>query len=241
MTTEISNSPNADSGADKAAADKAAADKAAADKAAADSAGADKAAADKAAADKLAADKSGADKAAADKAAADKLVADKAAADKAGVKPNAPEKYEAFVAPEGVNLDAEVTSAFEAVAKELDLPQDKAQTIITKLSPVLKARGEAATAQVRSDMLAALKGDKDIGGEKFQSTVDAAKAAIEVHFTPGFKKFLDDTGLGNHPEMARGLSKIGAKLIADGWVPANKETAKDGDARSFFPNSQMNA
>ena len=52
----------------------------------------------------------------------------------------APEKYEEFKAPEGVALDAEVVKVYSEVAKELNLSQDKAQSVIDKLTPILAQR-----------------------------------------------------------------------------------------------------
>ena len=49
----------------------------------------------------------------------------------------APEKYEDFKAPQGVSLDADVVKGFSEVAKELNLPQDKAQAVIDKVTPIL--------------------------------------------------------------------------------------------------------
>ena len=153
----------------------------------------------------------------------------------------APEAYTDFTLPEGVTLDAKVIEQFSKTAKTLGLPQDKAQLVISEIAPVLKARGEATVAQVRSDMLAAAKADKDIGGEKFDHSVGLAKLAMETHFSKEFGNFLDVTGLGNHPEMIRGLAKIGKPLAPDGWVPGGKSTSTPGDARGFYPNSKMNA
>lgn len=224
------------SGAGAAATQADAATKAAADKATADAA-ATKAATDAAA--KEAADKAAAAaqtpeaKAAAEKAAKD--AADKLAA--AG----APEKYADFNAPEGATLDAEVVTAFQGVAKKLNLLQDKAQLVIDKLTPVMRARAAAATAQVKADLLSAAKADKEFGGEKLEASVATAKLAIDAYFAPSFKKFLDDTGLGNQPEIIRGLLKIAQPLKQDGHVEGSTKLGDTHDARKFYPNSQMNA
>jgi len=155
--------------------------------------------------------------------------------------PGAPEKYEAFTVPEGVTLEADVVEAFTDVAKTLGLPQDKAQVVIDKMAPALKARGEAAFAQTKADLLAASNADAEIGGEKFGESVAIAKLAIDAYFAPDFAKFLNETGLGNHPEMIRGLRKAGMSLRPDGWTPGTKSTDVPKDARSFYPNSKMSA
>jgi len=119
---------------------------------------------------------------------------------------------------------------------------DKAQKVLDKLVPALGEHGHKAVVKVREDMLAAAKADKEIGGDKFEENVGVAKLAIDAYFTPEFKKFLNESGLGNHPEMIRGLAKAGAPLKPDGWVPGSKAiTQPAGDARVLYPNSKMNA
>lgn len=129
---------------------------------------------------------------------------------------------------------------FTATAKELGLPVDKAQKVLDKLVPAIAERGQAAVQKVRDDMLAAAKADKDIGGEKFDENVAVAKMAIEAYFTPAFVKFLNDSGLGNHPEMIRGLMKAGAPLKPDGWVFGGRKPDTNTGAQSFYGNSKMN-
>jgi len=160
----------------------------------------------------------------------------------ATVVTGAPEAYADFTMPEGTTFAPEVLTVFKSTAKELNLPQNKAQLVIDKLVPAIEARGKAAIMQGRADMLAAAKADKDIGGEKFDESVAVAKFAMAAYFTPEFAKFLNDSGLGNHPEMIRGLVKAGIPLKPDGWVFGGKKPAVDGsDARVLYPNSQMNA
>ena len=180
-------------------------------------------------------------KAAADAAVTQTPEQKAAAAAAATPASTAPEKYTDFTLPEGVTLDAKVIEAFSKTAKTLGLSQGNAQLVISEIAPVFKARGESAIAQVRADMLAASKADKDIGGGKFDTSVGLAKLAMEAHFSKEFNAFLNLTGLGNHPEMIRGLAKIGKPLAPDGWVPGSKDAQTKGDARSWYPNSLMNA
>ena len=194
---------------------------------------------DKAATDAAAAAQTG-DKPAADSAAGsvDKAAADAAAAAKPAA---APEKYEAFKVPEGVVLDAPTMQTFEATAKELGLPQDKAQALIDKVAPAMKAQGEAAFESMKATMLTAAKADAEIGGDKFDENVAVAKLAIDAYFTPSFAKFLNDSGLGNHPEMIRGLRKAGLSLKQDGHVQGGSQSGPLQDAKGFYKNSNMNA
>lgn len=67
---------------------------------------------------------------------------EKAPKDSEADKPaeGAPEKYEEFKAPEGTMLDAAVMQQFGEVAKELNLPQDKAQDVVNKMAPIMVQR-----------------------------------------------------------------------------------------------------
>lgn len=126
----------------------------------------------------------------------------------------APEKYE-FATPEGVTLDSEVVTAFEGVARELDLPQDKAQSVIDKVAPIVAKRQAAAFEAVKTGWMNEAKSDAEIGGEAFEANLATSKLAMDNFFAPEFKQYLESTGIGNHPEMIRGLYKIGKTLQED--------------------------
>lgn len=162
------------------------------------------------------------------------------AAPVAPAEPAAPEKYE-FTPIEGVTPDAEVLSEFEAVAKELKLSNEAANKIIGKIAPKIASRQASAFKDVVSGWEAQTKADKDIGGEKLAENLAVAKRGMEAYFTPEFAAFLNTTGLGNHPEMVRGLHKIGLTVSEDKIVTGAQGTGKPGDARSLYPNSNMNA
>ena len=135
---------------------------------------------------------------------------------------------------------ASTLQAFETTAKELGLPQAQAQVLIDKMAPAMKAQGEAAFETAKADMLAAAKADPEIGGDKFDDSVATAKLAISAYFAPAFVKFLNDSGLGNHPEMIRGLAKAGVPLRQDGHVPGGRNPVGEISAKSFYDKSNMN-
>lgn len=154
----------------------------------------------------------------------------------APVAPVAPEHYE-FAVPEGVTLDAEVMTAFEGVARELDLPKGKAQSVIDKVAPVIAARQTAAFEAVKTDWGNQAKADKEFGGGALDANLATAKLALDEHFSPEFKNYLETTGLGNHPEMIRGLYRIGKTLAQDGAVRGRQASHSDASAaQRLFPN-----
>lgn len=149
----------------------------------------------------------------------------------------APEKYE-FTAPEGAQLDAAVVDAFSEVAKELNLPQDKAQKVIDKVAPMLAQRQSEAMQKTITDWHAATLADPEIGGDNLAETVGYAKKALNTFGSPTLVQMLDKSGLGNNPEFIRAFSKIGKAISEDSFVGGTRKdpTPEDG-ARSLYPNS----
>lgn len=131
----------------------------------------------------------------------------------------APENYETFTAPEGMTLDAGVVSEFAGTAKELGLSQEKAQTLINKLSPVIAQRQAAHVTETLTkadtEWQAAAKADPEIGGDKFDENVAIAQRAMTLA-TPAMKQLLNDSRLGNHPEVMRWMFRVGSQMSPDG-------------------------
>lgn len=155
----------------------------------------------------------------------------------------APEKYE-FTAPEGTTLDAVLLSEFEGVARELDLPQDKAQQVVDKLAPKVAERMQAQTldlvTQARTAWADASKTDKEIGGDKLAENLAVAEKAMATFGTPELRKLLDESGLGNHPEMIRVFVRAGKAISEDRPVLGSAQPAKPGSAQQIYAASNMN-
>lgn len=135
-------------------------------------------------------------------------------------KTGAPETYEDFTAPEGAAIVPEVLGAFKDAAKALNLSQADAQALVDKVVPgMLKnnaASVQSLAKQVSEGWLGASKSDTEFGGEQFDANLAVAKRTLESFGTPALTKFLNDSGLGNHPEMIRWAYKIGQQLGPDG-------------------------
>jgi hypothetical protein len=71
---------------------------------------------------------------------------------------------------------------------------------------------EAAREAQRDAWADAAQSDPEIGGAAFQRELDYAHQALKVYGTPELHEALESTGLGNHPELIRLLSKIGRSL-----------------------------
>ena len=156
---------------------------------------------------------------------AEQKAADEAAAAEAAKAAGAPDKYEAFKAPEGAALDPTVMTEFEAAARELNLPQDAAQKLVDKMAPVMAKQQAAQLEQLRTDWAAASTSDKEFGGEKLAENLGFARKAIDTFGTPELKTMLDQTGLGNHPDVVRFMVRAGKAISEDrivtGGAPAS--------------------
>ena len=161
----------------------------------------------------------------------------------------APETYEfnTKVADAPDELDPEVITAFGEVAKELDLPQDAAQKVIDKVAPVMQARQAKMVEQVREDWANESKADQEFGGENLNANLEIAKSSLKEFGTDALKSLLQESGLGNHPEVIRFMYRAGKAISEDAYVgnsqganPKNDGIPKDfnGIANALYSNQQ---
>jgi hypothetical protein len=134
-----------------------------------------------------------------------------------------PEKYE-FKAPEGSEFDPKVIEVYSGAAKEAGLSQEAAQKVIEKMAPALAARQLEQITAIHEQWRSASAADKEIGGEKFQENLGVAKKAYDNFATPELRKLLDDTGMGNHPEVIRMMFRVGKAISEDKVVVGNTGT-----------------
>ena len=165
------------------------------------------------------------------------------------VPEGAPDKYEfnAQVADAPDELDPEVLTAFGEVAKELDLPQEAAQKVLDKVAPVIQARQAKAVEEVKQEWFNESQSDEEFGGENLNSNLEIAKSSLKAFGTDALKSLLQESGLGNHPEVIRFMYRAGKAISEDGYV-GNSEGAmgkssgipKDfnGIANALYSNQQ---
>lgn len=151
-------------------------------------------------------------------------------------KPKAPEKYE-FKVQEGLTLDESVISQFSEVAKELDLSQEDAQKILDKVQPALQARQQEVVERARAEWEQTAKTDKEFGGDKLQENLAVAKKALDTFGTPELRTLLNESGLGNHPEIIRAFYRAGKAISEDGFVTGGKGISQpQSTAQRMYPN-----
>lgn len=142
--------------------------------------------------------------------------------------------------PEGVEVNEEHLNAFTSEAKELGLNNDQAQKLMDlhfKFHQETLEAQQEAWAEINENWVKEAKADKEIGGKKFDTSVDLAKQAISKFGTDEFKEALNFSGLGNHPEMIRFLSNVAKGFGEDKMVSGDAANEGPRDpADILFPN-----
>lgn len=141
-----------------------------------------------------------------------------------GQSAGAPEAYEDFTLPDGFEAVPERMDAFKALCKEFGLPQEGAQKALD-----FYLSQEQAGAEMRQQAFDALqKGwretlakDPDFGGEKLAENTEAVRRAVariehEIGDVNGeLRRFLRETGAGNHPELVKAFYWVANQISED--------------------------
>lgn len=151
----------------------------------------------------------------------------------------APDSYE-FKPGDGVVFDGAVIDAFSEVAKELNLTQDHAQLVLDKMAPVLQQRQVEQITAARGEWVNAVKADKEYGGDKLDENLGIAKRALNQFASDEFKGLLNQSGLGDHPEVLRLFYRVGLSMSEDGVVQGKVGNATEQGAKRLYAASNMN-
>lgn len=126
---------------------------------------------------------------------------------------------------------------FGKVAKELNLPQEAAQKLVdiaaSMQSKTVQGVQDAMNAQAEKWESETMT-DPEVGGSAIKENLAVAKTAMEKFFPPEFAKFLEDTKLGNHPAMVKGLVRMGKAISQDGFIPGRQGNARPSTAEVLY-------
>lgn len=132
-----------------------------------------------------------------------------------------PPVYTAFELPQGVTLDAALEGKLKTVAGELGLKQEDAQRFVSlgaELAQKFSTDQVALVTKARGEWQTAAKADREIGGDRFDANVAMAGNVFRQFGTPELRKVLDDSGLGDHPEMIRWARRVAQAIGEDRFV-----------------------
>lgn len=174
--------------------------------------------------------------------------------DAEGDKPSligAPEEYDAttFTLPEGVEFDGELFDLVKDDLKGLDLSQEGAGKIVglfaEKIVPKIAERTEARMAEMGQEISAQfakdLQADPVVGGVKLKEAQAYAAKAMTAALPDAaqraeFSKFLNESGMGNHPLLMRVIA-AGGRAMGEATTPAGGVVAEKSVAQKFYGRS----
>ena len=122
-------------------------------------------------------------------------------------------------APEGSNFGQDRLDKIVSFSKEQGLSKEQAQALVDRDAKI-EVEQKAELLQKSQQWVEDVKSDKEIGGERFGTSVEHAKRIISKYASDDLKKVLNDTGLGNHPELVRLFARVGKEMGSDEFVNA---------------------
>lgn len=140
----------------------------------------------------------------------------------------APINYDVTL-PEGYFLSDDMRAQFTKVAQECGLSNDAANKLINLHVQQMEAAAReqaSGIADKAADFERLSRQDSEIGGAHFETSLKTAKAALNQFGTAALADVLNQSGLGNHPEMIRLFARIG-KAMGEGHYAGSKETVTE--------------
>jgi len=144
-----------------------------------------------------------------------------------------PEKYDLVVtikdeagADVPVEIDSVLLGKADPVLREVGLSNAQANKLAPLVFDIQQRALDLQTAEfdgVKADWAKAAQADPELGGRNWKETEALAARALDTFGAPKgspVRQLLDDSGLGNHPEIIRLFREIGKRLTEDGNPPS---------------------
>jgi len=151
----------------------------------------------------------------------------------------APETYEDFTLPDGVEVDTKALEGFIPVAKQLNLTQTEAQALIdyeAKRVEEFTSSQENSWDEMIKEWRTATPSDKEIGGPAFDQSLANAKKFINAYGTDELVEALNSTGMGNHPEVIRAFARAGKAMGEDNLAIGGVSNTPRSPEDILYPN-----
>lgn len=135
-----------------------------------------------------------------------------------------PIEYGDFTLAEGYAIDDADMGVLKELGQEFKLPQEAMQKLVDLGTTIQQRQAESYQAQV-SDWVAQAKADKEYGGDKLQQSLSTAKGAFALPRGDKMRSLLDETGLGNHPDVIGFFAEVGKLMGNDQMVTGKSNNA----------------
>lgn len=167
--------------------------------------------------------------------------------------PRAPEQYEAFQLPEGVDANNEPVRAALDEAKALfkaeGISQQTAQKLIDLHMKHWMGGAVEAERMFEEEVTRRVKGweeelqrDPEIGGTMLRENLIYAKRAVGYLGGKRLMDALNETGVGSHPAIVAAFVKVGRDFLREGrFITGNAasgamDNSPEAIAMRFYPN-----
>lgn len=131
-------------------------------------------------------------------------------------------------APENSQLTEKDIEQVKTYAKENNLSKEAAQKLVDEKNSLIVQYQSRQADQLKTQTAQWLKQaevDAEIGGKDFNANIENAKRVLEKYGTPGLRKALEQSGLGNSPDVIKTFFRISKLMQNDKLVVAPKNGA----------------
>lgn len=138
----------------------------------------------------------------------------------------APENYEKFKLPEGMEYDEGLAAKFGEFAKSQGLSQERAQQFVDYYCGLMSDRvafERQANEKWIDEQFKAMKSDPDFGGDKYEENLALAKEGLAKFAPKELVDYCDEHWLGSYKPfviMCRNIGKLSAEDTQPGTIPA---------------------
>jgi len=126
------------------------------------------------------------------------------------------------------NYNPEQTEYFRGLAHQLGLNNQQAEVLFDAYAESINGMQQQdaeAFEQFEVDNLKSLQSE---WGDNFNSNLELARRAFMNFATPEAVEVIEQTGLGNHPEILKVFSQVGALLQEDSILPGSSQAVLGG-------------
>ena len=131
---------------------------------------------------------------------------------------------------DGSPLSEDHLKEVSELSKSLGLSKDQATKLLSHQSEQYKKTldsQEKDKIEQSARWVDEIKKDTEMGGPLFKESVENAHRAFSRFGSKELKSYLDDSGLGNNPEMIRIFSRIGKAMADDKFVNGDPVSNKE--------------
>ena len=135
-----------------------------------------------------------------------------------------PIEYTDFSVAEGYGIADDHLAGLKEFGQANNLTQEALQQIVDMGVQIQQRSTENYQKQV-AEWEKQSKSDPEYGGEKFDQTLSTAKTALSLPRGDKVSTLLNESGLGNHPDVIAWCAEIGKLMQEDGMVTGGRGAA----------------